>query len=65
MAKDLRRKVASLIGAETRSLRCCTVSLLVEGRLGKVASVAEVDSSGIECLRSKVDEVGNRGRETS
>ncbi len=65
MAKDLRRKVASVMGAETWSLRCCTVRELVEGRLGKTVSVAEADSSGMECLRSKVEDVGKRVREAS
>ena len=30
-----------------------------------MASVAEIDSSGIECLRSKVEVVGKREREGS
>lgn len=38
------------------------MSFVTEAELGKAGSVAENDSSGIECLRSKVDEVGKRVR---
>lgn len=41
------------------------VSLLVEARVGNVGSMAEDDSSGMECLRSKVEEVGKRLRAES
>lgn len=38
------------------------MSVLVEGKLGKDGSVAEADSSGMECLRSKVEAEEKRER---